>query len=422
MDYRRAIAYINSFTKSGAPVADLSRFRALAAALGNPQDKLKFVHVAGTNGKGSVCEYITLGLMAMGKKVGKFTSPYIMRLEERIALNNTPISPERLALCCEKTARAAEKTGIDCFSQFEILTAMAFLYFLEEKTDAVVLETGIGGTLDCTNIVTPLLSVITTVDIDHKDILGNTAAEIAVHKAGIIKENIPAVSSPRQPDEVTEVLRKRAETVHAPFYMAQEGDFTVTETSLYGTDFLWKGRNYHTAMGGAHQALNAVCALNALTLLGADQAALDAAMAARLPARMELIQKDGQSWLIDGGHNINGADAAKALLAADSRDKAIIVGMLRNKDFLPVFRRLLPLAKQVVAVDFFAPNAVPAEEIVQISRSMGVPCKIAPTAEKAAALALEADAQLNCVMGSLYLAGLMRSIICADTTTPSDTV
>ena len=198
MTYRQSIEYINSFTKSGAPVADLSRFKALAAALGNPQDKLRFVHVAGTNGKGSLCEYISCGLISAGLKTGKFTSPYIMRLEERFQLDNVQISAELLAQCCGQVAQAVEKTGRTDYSQFEILTAMAFLFYLEEKADVVVLETGIGGTLDCTNVITPLLSVITTVDVDHRQILGDTVEAVAAHKAGIIKQGVPVVLSPCQ--------------------------------------------------------------------------------------------------------------------------------------------------------------------------------------------------------------------------------
>ena len=414
MTYNQAIDYINSFTKSGAPVTDLSRFRTLAAALGDPQDKLRFVHVAGTNGKGSLCEYISCGLMGAGFKTGKFTSPYITRLEERFQLDNVQIGADRLAYCCGQVAKAAEETGRRDYSQFEILTAMAFLYYLEEKADIVVLETGIGGTLDCTNIITPLLSVITTVHIDHRQILGDTVEAIASHKAGIIKPNIPVVVSPCQQAAVTDILKARAKELGSPFIMAQDGDFTVKATSLEGTEFTYKGRSYRTAMGGAHQAVNAVCAVDALSEL---EVILDrridiaAAMNARLPARMELIHGKGGTWLVDGGHNVNGADAAKALLEKDSRTKAVIIGMMANKDYEAVFERLLPLAKTVIAVDGFAEGTVPAHEIAQAAARLGVPCKTASSVEQAVSLVLESGAELNCVMGSLYLAASARRLI-----------
>lgn len=414
MTYKEAIGYINSFTKSGAPVIDLSRFRALAAALGNPQDKLRFVHVAGTNGKGSLCEYISCGLISAGLKTGKFTSPYISRLEERFQLDNAQISPEQLARCCGQVARAAAKTGRTDYSQFEILTAMAFLYYLEEKTDVVVLETGIGGTLDCTNIITPLLSVITTVDIDHWQILGDTVEAVAAHKAGIIKRDVPVVASPCQQAAAVKVIAARASELNARLIMAADSDFDVQTTSLEGTEFSYKGRSFCTAMGGVHQAVNAVCAIDALTEL---EKILDrkvdfaAAMKARLPARMELVQGKGGLWLIDGGHNVNGAVAAKALLEKEKRTKTVIIGMMANKDYQGVFQQLLPLAKMIIAVDFFAAGTVPSGEIAKAAEKTGVPCKTAATAREAVALALRSGAELNCVMGSLYLAGTVRSLI-----------
>ena len=171
---------------------------------------------------------------------------------------------------------------------------------------------------------------------------------------------------------------------------------------------------FRTAMGGVHQAVNAVCAVDALQelekILGC-KVDFSAAMEARLPARMELMEKSGRLWLIDGGHNVNGADAAKALLEKDKRTKTVVIGMMANKDYQAVFRRLLPLAQRVIAVDFFAEGAVPKEEIAQTAEKLGVPCKTAATAEEAVALALKWGAELNCVMGSLYLAGVVRQML-----------
>ena len=159
MTYEQAFEYVGSFTKSGTPVKDLIRFVILMRLLGNPQNELKIVHVAGTNGKGSVCEYISNAVKADNKSVGKFTSPYIDCIEERIQVNGKYISRPAFALLCEQVKNAVEQTGFDGFSQFEILCAIALLYFYKEQVDVAVIETGIGGLLDCTNVVNPAVSV-----------------------------------------------------------------------------------------------------------------------------------------------------------------------------------------------------------------------------------------------------------------------
>ena len=187
MTYEQAIDYVNSSTKSGKPMENLARFVILMRLLGEPHKDFKSVHIAGTNGKGSTCEYICNALIKSGKTVGKFTSPYITCIEERIQLNNKNISRHAFAHLCEQVKKAVEESGIDGFSQFEILTAIGFLYFSKEQTDYAVIETGIGGTLDCTNVITPEISVITSVDYDHTALLGDTIPKIASHKAGIIK-------------------------------------------------------------------------------------------------------------------------------------------------------------------------------------------------------------------------------------------
>lgn len=174
MTYNEAVSYLNSYTKSGRPVTDLSRFKGLMNELDNVQNNLNYLHIAGTNGKGSVSEYTALALEYAGYKTGKFTSPYINRVEERIQINGRLISENDFALYTEKVKEAADKTRCTDYSQFEILTALAFVYFFEQKCEKVVLETGIGGLLDCSNIIVPEISVITTVDLDHCSILGDT--------------------------------------------------------------------------------------------------------------------------------------------------------------------------------------------------------------------------------------------------------
>ena len=215
---RSGIEFINSFSHSGKPVKDLGRIRRLLSALGDPQNDLRFVHVAGTNGKGSVCKYIYEVLEAQGYKVGLYTSPYLTVFNERIEFDHSYISDEDLAKYTDMVldkVKVLTDRGEDSPTEFEVITAVAFLYFKEKNADFVVLEVGLGGIGDSTNIIKdPLCSVITSISFDHTDRLGNTLAEIAYNKAGIIKDNCPVVTSSRA-EEALQVFRKKAEDTEA---------------------------------------------------------------------------------------------------------------------------------------------------------------------------------------------------------------
>ena len=403
MNHSQALEYLNSFTKAGKPVADLSRFAGLASALGDPQNNIKFIHIAGTNGKGSVCEYISQGLTSSGFTVGKFTSPYISFVEERIQLNNVPVSEEAFAKLMTRVKSAADRTGCKDYSQFELLTAAAFLYYRD--CDYAVIETGIGGTLDCTNIIDPVLSVITTVDLDHCDILGDTPAKIAAHKAGIIKRDRPSVTAPFQYEEVLTVLRERAEAVGSTLVLPKNEDLRVLDVSLEGTGFCYKNKKFRTKMCGEHQAVNAVAAIEALRLLGVSEESIGMALErAAVPARME----KAAGWLIDGAHNVSGARAAAGLIKGQTGSKLLVTGMLKSKDWQGALELLMPLFDEIIAVDFFAPDAVPAEKIAELAQSHGKRCAKADSEEEAISLAEKAAADLKLVCGSLYLCGRMR--------------
>lgn len=406
MNHAQALRYLDSFTKAGKPVTDLSRFRALAKALGDPQKNIKSIHIAGTNGKGSVCEYISQGLINSGFTVGKFTSPYINFVEERIQLDNVPVSETDFAGLMTEVKAAADRTGCMDYSQFELLTAAAFLYYRD--CDFAVIETGIGGTLDCTNIIDPVLSVITTVDLDHCAILGNTPAEIAAHKAGIIKPDRPAVTSPFQYEEVLAVLRERAESVGAALTVPKNEDLQVLDVSLEGTEFCYKNHKFRTKMCGKHQAVNAAAAIESLRLLGVSEDNIRAALeTAAVPARMERLA----GWVIDGAHNVSGARAAAELISGQSGKKLLLTGMLKSKDWQGALELLAPLFDDIIAVDFFAPDAVPAEKTAEIAERYGKRCVKAESPEQAVRLAEEINADLKLVCGSLYLCGKIRQVL-----------
>lgn len=408
MNYSQSIEYLNNFSKSGKPVTDLSRFSALMQALGDPQKDLAFIHVAGTNGKGSVCEYISQALESAGYNTGKFTSPYINVIEERIQINNKPVSRKDFALYISMAREGAEKTGCPHYSQFEILNAAAFLCYKDKNCDFTVLETGIGGLLDSTNIITPKISVITTVDLDHTAMLGGTREEIARHKAGIIKQGCPVVVSPCQYEDVTCVLENKARELGAPFIMPAKGDLRLISADLTGTVFNYKGERFETKMCGKHQAINASAAIEALRLLNIPSEHIKKALlTAAVPARTE--QSGG--WIIDGAHNPSGAGALAELLKPVKGKKVLLTGMLTTKDWQGSLEKLIPLFDCIIAVDFFAENAVRKEEIVEFAQSKGKLAVTAQNLEEGFKTGEEQNADYKILCGSLYLCGVARHIL-----------
>lgn len=402
LTYEQSVRFISSFTKSGAPVTDLSRFRELCERLGNPQKELKFLHIAGTNGKGSACEYLSAALEKSGYKTGKFTSPFIVDLRERIQLNGENISEKQLAACCVPVIEAVGERSD--YSQFEIFTAVAFEYFSRSAADFVVLETGIGGLNDCTNIVMPVLSLITKIDYDHCAVLGNTIPEIAAHKAGIIKPNIPVFVTPFQHSEALAVIKKTAEQKNAPCTIADEKSLKITKNSLFGTEFSYKGEAFSTKMGGAHQPENAAAVIDALRFLDIPEQTIRSALSeAVLPARMTVVSKN-PLVIIDGGHNASGAQAAASLLRAEKIKPVMILGMLGTKEWRASLELLLKEAAAAYFVDDFYPAAVPAEQLADFARQLGVEAYAEKSLANAYEKCLETGKSVF-VGGSLYLSG-----------------
>ncbi|MCM1333995.1 MAG: bifunctional folylpolyglutamate synthase/dihydrofolate synthase [Bacteroides sp.] len=410
MDYGEAVGFLNSFTKAGAPVGDLSRFRRLCGRLGDPQERLSFLHVAGTNGKGSACAYLDGALRAAGLKTGCFTSPYLVELRERIRLDGEMIGEADFAEAMSRVKEAADSPEL---SQFELLTAAAFLFYDRVRADAVVLETGIGGLYDCTALVKPEISVITRIDYDHCAILGRTLPEIAAHKAGIIKPGVPAVSSPDQAPEALAVLKKRAAEIAAPFVEADGAALKITKNTLYGTEFLYREKRFTTKMGGAHQPENAAAAIEALRLMKIPERAIEAGLAAVLPARMQVYSQN-PLIVVDGGHNPSGTAAAAALLDAAGLRPRMVIGTLGSKDWEKALPPLLAAADDVIFTDSFSPVAVPAETLSSFAKGLGVSARAIPDTDRAlytalAAVRREAPSPKKedgvFIGGSLYLAG-----------------
>lgn len=408
MDFAGAMAFVEGFSHSGKPVRDLSRIASLLEQLGNPQDHLQFIHIAGTNGKGSVAEYLTNALIRCGYRTGTFTSPFILRYTDRIRLNGRDIPGEALCRICERVSQVASPD--DGLSQFEITFAIAMLWFVQEHAEIIVLETGMGGLLDCTNIIAPpLCTVITSVSYDHMAILGNTIEEIAAQKAGILKKGSPAVFAADSLPGAMQVLKDRAASLEIPFRIADpyQPSCIIRETDgLYGNRFEWHGLLFSTRMGGIHQIYNAITALEALDSLPLEinwEQVQKGISETQVPARIQILHRN-PLIVLDGGHNAGGIRAlADVLEESGIRSWCGICGMTHADAVDTAGEVLSPYLDHVICVDGFIPNAVPAR---QLSKVFTCPAEVS-SPPKALFLAREWAAGHHgavVICGSLYLA------------------
>ncbi len=410
MTIQETMSWIESFSHSGAPITDLSRIAALMQALGNPHEKLRFIHIAGTNGKGSVAEYCTNVLTDCGYRTGTLTSPFIRHYRDRIRQCGEDIPEDAL---CAAAGEVASVTDSESYSQFEITMAIAFLYFIREKVDIVVLETGIGGLVDSTNIIPPpILSIITSVSMDHMQLLGTTIEEIAVQKAGILKKGSEAVFSADSKPDALRILTKTAAKQNCPFVIPDYQDCRIEQCSLTGNRFSYQGNSYTTQMGGQHQIQNALTVLEAVEILGRKGFALPqekvAAALARtsVPARIQILQED-PLIVLDGGHNADGVGALVRLLDASGVDQWIgICGMVGTKDQDSAAFQLALALQQVICVDGFSVRALPKEQLAaafQREHLQAVTMELQEALPHAIAMAKASNSAIV-ICGSLYLA------------------
>lgn len=410
-----ALEFIGGFSKSGSPVRDLMRFQALMDRLGNPQEDLKFIHIVGTNGKGSVTEYCARALQAAGFRAGKYTSPYVRCFTERIQLNGENISFGELDRHCRRVSEAVFECSNTSFSQFEIITAIAFLFYKEQGTDIVCLEAGIGGTLDCTNVIkTPLAAVITSIGLDHTEILGDTVEKIAESKAGIIKNGGKVVAA-NCGDSIMSVIKRRCEAVGAELTVADSNKADVLETSVFGSVFSYSEmENIKISMCGEHQIQNVVTAIEALKATGVEisENALRAGLkAAVLPARMEIISRN-PLVILDGAHNPQGIAAAAGALAAQGKPVTAVIGMLKGKDYQKSLALLLPVAERVIFTDGFSENSVSAIDAARAASGFCNNISVVHGADKAVINGLSSVGDgILFVGGSFYLAAKVRTFL-----------
>ena len=420
---KTAITYIHSLGRlSGKP--GLHRIRALCAALGNPQDKLRFVHLAGTNGKGSTASMIASALQEAGLRTGLYTSPYLVQFHERIRVDGRMISDDDLTRLSERVAVACESLTLpdgETIGEFEFTTALAFLYFVEQECDIVVLETGLGGRCDATNVIENAeVCVITPISLDHTAVLGNTTAVIAAEKAGIFKPGAAIVCADGQPNDVQRVLRRACDAAGAIWFGGAE-DCRVLRCDISGSAFVYEGQGYTIAMPGRHQMQNARTALRALNALRergweiSTEAAVRGLACARIAGRMERVV-DQPLILLDGAHNAAGADALCHAIdeLLKMRRLHIVMGMVRDKDYETCVHEI---ARRADAFYACTPDAgersLEAHAVAELARRSCDRVYNCGSTERAIETALAHAEMKDCILicGSLYLIGESEKIL-----------
>lgn len=417
MTYQEALTYIHSISWRGSKPG-LERISGMMEQLGNVQEDLKFIHIAGTNGKGSVSAMLSSVLTAAGYRTGLFISPYIMRFNERMQVNGVPISDEELAEIVTEVQPVAESMA-ERPTEFEIITAAAFLWFARQKCDIVVLETGLGGRLDATNLISKnVCAVITNLGMDHTEYLGNTLGEIAGEKCGILKPGCPVVAY-RSAPEAMKVIRARAKELECPMRTADFGKIKALSADLQGQTFQYKQFPELTVhLLGAHQLKNAAVALETISVLRKagweipDEAVVQGMDATRWPGRFEVLQ-DNPLVIVDGAHNPQGVESLIAAVKEYLPGQHIVcvTGVLADKDWKPMMDRLKTVVSDFVAVTPDSPRALGNVRLARYLTDREHWVSVADDVEKGLTGALErakATGGMVLACGSLYMAADVR--------------
>ena len=401
MNYSETLSYIHSLGNFKRP-AGLNRITAALEKLNNPQNRFEAIHIAGTNGKGSVSAMLAKIFETAGFKTGLYISPYIIDFRERIQINGEFIGKEELTVYADRVI----KTKID-LSEFEFITAAAFSYFADKKCDIVIAETGLGGRLDATNTLERVrAAVITKIGVDHAAILGDTAEKIAAEKCGIIK-NFPAVVSANQKSEVLGVIKKYAENYTSP----DISRLKVIRCDGSGTEYIYKDKEYLLSLCGKYQIENSLTAIEAVAASGFNipyETVKKALAETFFPARAEIICKSPLT-VLDGAHNPDGAEALSEIMEKYSGNITALIGVMRDKDYKILLEKTLKHCKSAVAVTVEnMPRSLERQELAAAAGRY-CPCVTAENydiaIEKSRFLAGEGPVF---VFGSLYLASGIR--------------
>lgn len=421
MTFCEALDYIHSLLKFGIHPG-LSRMDTLLQILGNPHKNIKCVHVAGTNGKGSTSTAISNVLIEAGYNVGLYTSPYVTDFLERVQYNGKPIDKELFSQCVEIIKPEIEKMSEDGaqITEFEALTATAFLCFSKLNVDVLVLEVGLGGRLDATNVIdTPLVNVITSLSLDHTGVLGDTIEKIAFEKCGIIKPNGTLVCAYNQPESAMNVIKTICNERNNALIIPEQSEIEITKQSIFGMHFIYKKQAYETSMSGTHQVQNMTTVIEAVNVLKnkgyniTEQNIKDGIKKTVLPARVEVISKN-PLVILDGGHNEDGAKAfynAVKECFDSNRKLFVIAGMMNDKAVEDSLKPLILKADTFVAVTPENPRAMKAEILGGIAKKYCHNVFVCDNANSSLDLIKPEITENDTlfVVGSLYLAGEVRN-------------
>ncbi len=408
MNYQEAIEYIHQTPKFSRVLGN-TMLEKLLMHLGNPQKNLRIVHIAGTNGKGSTASMLAEILKEAGYRCGLFTSPYIERFNERIRINGEEIPDEELAKLITKLRTTIEEQNAPV-SEFALDTAAAFCWFAEQKCDYVVLETGLGGRLDATNVVEkPLVTVLTAIGMDHMQYLGNSLEEIAEEKCGIFKDGCPVVSYPLQDPVVLGVISKTADKMNASLHIAK------TPVSLDGK-MQWNNDFYELGLEGEFQIYNGATVLETVEVLR-EQGVLipESAVVFGLKnaKNMARFERFGDQIVLDGGHNVPAGKALVRSLKEKKKQIWFCIAMMEDKDWAGFLRELIPVAQGIVVTEIPMPRCCNADTLADYLRKEGVytECEPNPFAAIEKTIELAGEEGLVCICGSLYLAGQVRPFL-----------
>ena len=428
------VAYINEPRWRHSSLG-LDRIILLLEKLGRPQDRFLAVHVAGTNGKGSTSAYLSSILRASNLRTGLFTSPFIERFEERIQVDGEVIPADELldaTLAVKEAADEVEREAGEHPTEFELMCAVAFVHFARRGCDIAVVECGLGGRLDATNVVSPAVCVVTRIGMDHTDVLGDTLSAIAAEKAGIVKKGVPVVSWPQQ-GEAASVIRERCNDMGCELV---ESDFSRLEVAPLGSlsdrrSLDYRGIRYETKLLGAYQPTNAAVAIDAARVLsarrpefGITQDAIARGVAdAVWPGRFEVVATS-PLVVVDGAHNPQGAEALAESMrelvdVRPGRRPTLVVGVLADKDYPAIVAPMLPYARRIVAYTPDNPRALDASALAREAASqaekagMDVEVAVAESAGEAMSLAVEKEGPEGMVVafGTLYSIGAVKQAL-----------
>ncbi len=396
----------------------LERITELMGLLGNPQKSLKYVHVAGSNGKGSTCAMIESVLRCAGLKTGMFTSPCLESLSEQIQVNRQNISAQDYETAENIVKNAAVRMS-DYPSPFELLTAVAIVHFTRMNCDIVIMEVGMGGATDSTNVIpAPEVAVITNIGLEHTEYLGDTLEKIAGVKAGIIKEGCTAVCYDGS-KEVTDVVENVCLNRNVRLILPDFDDVAIVQSDMNGQHFIYHKAEYMIPLVGRYQVNNALLVLSCIEALNnrgywiSDKAVKEGLMNVSWPARFEVLCSK-PLFILDGGHNLQCAEAIRDNIEQFLKGKKItfIMGVLRDKDYEDEVRLLMPYAREFICVTPESDRALPAEELSRLINSYGGCSRAMQSISEGVMIALSEKKEPVLAFGSLYMAGEIRRLVC----------